>query len=259
MQEGYIRLYRCILDNPWSRHPDYLAVWVYCLLRGTYKECDVVTKNGGVVHLLPGQFITSREQISVNTGVQESKVERALKLFKSEQQIEQQNCGKFRIISIVNWGKYQAREQDNEQYLNNRRTTGEQQVNTDNKVKEGKEVKPSPRKKPSGDHAAFIDWWCWSYEKLAQRPYAMSAKEAAHVKFILSQFSFKDAIAIACHFLLVEDKFFQGRRDLGMMRANINRLPAPERCDIATARDWGILPPQGTMFEDWDYRTEEAA
>lgn len=135
MQEGYIKLHRCILDSSWSKQPDFVAVWVYCLLRGNYKSSDVVTKGGGIVHLEPGQFITSREQISIGTGVQESKVERVLKVFKSEQQIEQRNCGYYRVISILNWSKYQQNEQEFEQCLNNERTINEQCLNTDKKVK----------------------------------------------------------------------------------------------------------------------------
>jgi hypothetical protein len=110
----------------------------------------------------------------VNTGVQESKVERILKHFKSEQQIEQQNCGKFRIISILNWNKYQASEQEIEQQVNNTRTTGEQQVNTDKKVKKEKEGKEGGRFIPphatevaeymkeidfNGDAQRFIDFY----------------------------------------------------------------------------------------------------
>jgi len=154
MQEGYIKLHRCILDSSWSRHPDFVAVWVYCLLRANYNPADVVTKGGAVVHLEPGQFITSREQISAGTGVQESKVERILKLFKSEQQIEQQNKGKFRVITITNWFKYQAREQHNEQQMNNKRTTDEQQMNTNKKVK--KEEEGKEEKKETGDVKFFL-------------------------------------------------------------------------------------------------------
>lgn len=143
MQEGYIKLHRCILDSSWSRNPAYVSLWVYCLLRANYNLADLITKEGIKVHLDPGQFITSREQISVNTGIEQSKVERILKVFKSEQQIEQQNKGKFRIISILNWNKYQSREQENEQQMNNRRTTDEQQMNTNKKVKKEKEVNPT--------------------------------------------------------------------------------------------------------------------
>lgn len=152
MQEGYIKLHRCILDSSWSRNPAYVALWTYCLLRANYNPADIITKEGIKVHLEPGQFITSREQISVNTGIEQSKVERILKAFKSEQQIEQQNRGKFRIISILNWNKYQSREQENEQHVNNRRTTDEQHVNTNKKVK--KEKKDKKENLSASDDAA---------------------------------------------------------------------------------------------------------
>lgn len=148
MQIGYIKLHRCILDSSWSRQPDFVAVWVYCLLRGNYKSTDVVTKGGGIVHLEPGQFITSREQISLGTGVQESKVERVLKVFKSEQQIEQRNCGYYRVISILNWSKYQQNEQEFEQCLNNERTMNEQCLNTDKKVKKVEKEKKESKTLP---------------------------------------------------------------------------------------------------------------
>lgn len=141
MQVGYIKLHRCILDSSWSRQPDFVAVWVHCLLRGNYEPSDVVTKGGTIVHLEPGQFIASRLQISLATGVQESKVERILKVFKIEHQIEQRNMGVFRVISILNWSKYQQNEQDDEQQLNNNRTTIEQRLNTDKKVKKDKKEK----------------------------------------------------------------------------------------------------------------------
>ena len=130
-----------MVDKPWSKHPEYVALWVYCLLRGNFKECDVMTRTGSLVHLKAGQFIASRDQISEHTGIEKSKVERILNVFKSEQQIEQQNCGKFRIISILNWDKFQQSEQQIEQQVNNRRTTGEQQVTTDKKLKNEKNVK----------------------------------------------------------------------------------------------------------------------
>lgn len=137
-QEGYVSLHRCLLDSSWAKQPDFVTVWIFCLLSASYKERVFVTKGGLKIKLLPGDFVTSRESISKATGVQESKVERVLKTFKSEQQIEQQNRGIFRVISITNWNKYQVNEQQNEQHLNNKRTTIEQHLNTNNKVKKEK-------------------------------------------------------------------------------------------------------------------------
>jgi len=195
MQDGYIKLHRCILDSGWARHPDYMAVWVYCLLRGNYKPADVVTKWGGVVKLEAGQFITSREQISLNTGVQESKVERILKHFKNEQQIEQQNRGKFRIISILNWRKYQVSEQENEQQVNNTRTTGEQQVNTDKKVKKEKKKK---EERAVADLLPICKAWKAYIEmrKKIRKDASPKAMEMAASKLIAMQKMGQDPVAI---------------------------------------------------------------
>jgi hypothetical protein len=52
-------------------------------------------------------------------------VQRILKTFKSEQQIEQQTTSRNRLITIVAWNEYQKSEQQNEQQVNNKRTTSE--------------------------------------------------------------------------------------------------------------------------------------
>ena len=86
---------------------DYLAVWIYLLLNATHKEVDMLFK-GERITLKPGQLITGRKSISVKLNI-ESKVERILKTFKSEQQIEQQTSSCNRLISIVSWDEYQRR------------------------------------------------------------------------------------------------------------------------------------------------------
>ena len=54
---------------------------------------------------------------------------------KTEQQIEQQKTNKNRLITILRWKEYQGSEQQNEQQVNNKRTTSEQPVNTNKNVK----------------------------------------------------------------------------------------------------------------------------
>jgi hypothetical protein len=95
---------------------------------------------GERIKLQPGQLITGRKKISSTLKVSESKVQRILKRFEIEQQIEQQSSNKNRLISILGWDKYQHVEQQNEQPVNNNRTTTEQQVNT-NKNLRTKELK----------------------------------------------------------------------------------------------------------------------
>lgn len=143
---GWVRFYRKMLDNPIiCKDSDHFYLWAYLLLNATHKEIPVLF-NGKKTMLQPGQLITGRKVISENTGISESKVQRILKLFKSEQQIEQLTNRHNRLITILAWNEYQQSEQQNEQVVNNQRTTSEQPVNTNKNVKNEKKVRSKERK-----------------------------------------------------------------------------------------------------------------
>jgi hypothetical protein len=133
--DGYIKLHRKLLENPIvCKDGEYLAIWIYLLLNATHKECDAVFK-GKRITLLPGQLITGRKSIAKKFNTSESKVQRVIKKLEIEHQIEQQTSNENRLITILNWGDYQKTEQQNEQPVNNERTTSEQRVNTNKNEK----------------------------------------------------------------------------------------------------------------------------
>ncbi|WFF72697.1 hypothetical protein [Proteiniclasticum sp. QWL-01] len=141
MADGWIKFYRATLENPIvCKDADHLAVWVYLLLHVTHAEYDT-SFVGGRFTLKPGQQLFGRKVISDDLKINQSKVQRILKTFENEHQIEQQTTNKNRLISIVNWDKYQGAEQQNEQQLNNNRTTTEQQLNTNKNNKNTKKTK----------------------------------------------------------------------------------------------------------------------
>jgi hypothetical protein len=150
---GYVKLYRKLLDNPIiCKDSDHLAIWVYLLLNATHDNIDMLF-NGKRITLYPGQLITGRKSISSELNISESKVHRVIKTFESEQQIEQQISNKNRLITVLNWSSYQSSEQQNEQQVNNNRTTSEQQVNTN---KNDKNVKNDKNKEYIGSFDQFI-------------------------------------------------------------------------------------------------------
>lgn len=92
--EGWISLYRKVMDNPIvCKDAEYFSVWVYLLLNATHKEYPAVFK-GERITLKPGQLITGRKSISEKFSINESKVQRILKSFENEHQIEQQTGNK---------------------------------------------------------------------------------------------------------------------------------------------------------------------
>ena len=143
MNLGYIKVYRSLQDKGYYKNSAFVHLWIHLLMCATYQSKEYVI-NGEIEYLQPGQFITSRRRLSIDTGLEESKVERILNVLKTEHQIEQQGKSKFRIISIVNWDKYQNGEQQNELQMNSKRTANEQQVNTINKDKKEKKANKAP-------------------------------------------------------------------------------------------------------------------
>lgn len=132
--EGYIAAHRKMLDNPTvCKDADHFAVWMYLLLNAVYKPTDVMF-HGERITLQAGQLTTGRKKIAEHFGISESKVQRILKRFEIEHQIEQRTDRQCRLITIVSWGEYQISEQRNEQQVNNDRTTTEQRVNTKEEI-----------------------------------------------------------------------------------------------------------------------------
>lgn len=134
---GWVKLFRSLSRKGWYKKSDYIHLWIHLLLKVNYKENEWLYKNK-IFKVKEGQFITSRKTLSMETGINESKIERILKCFENEQQIEQQNMHTSRLISIINWQQYQIKEQQIEQQVNSKRTASEQRVNT---IKESKKDK----------------------------------------------------------------------------------------------------------------------
>ena len=119
---GWIKLHRKFCEKAfYSKDSEKVHLWVHLLISANHAGKEELL-GGKPFFCVSGQFTTGRKQLSRETGISESKIERILTYFeKIEQQIEQQ--------------------------VNNDRTTSEQQVNNDRthlkneRKKEGKELK----------------------------------------------------------------------------------------------------------------------
>ena len=179
---GWIKVYRKMLDNPIvCKDADHFAVWNYLLLLATNSDYDVVFNNERIT-LNRGQFLTSRSSIADFLGINEHKVDRILKSFKSEQQIEQLTSNRNRLITILNWDKYQNSEQQNEQQVSSKRATSEQQVSTNknnNNIENVKEEYNNPPISPQGE------WVFDKHSNLENAKHMLNAKEYDESQYIL--------------------------------------------------------------------------
>jgi hypothetical protein len=87
--EGWIKLYRKLSDKAfYSKDSEKVHLWVHLLIKATHKGNEEML-GGKPIYCKSGQFTTGRKQLSLETGISESKIERILEFFaKIEQQIE---------------------------------------------------------------------------------------------------------------------------------------------------------------------------
>jgi len=131
--QGWVKLHRKTIDNPIFKNPDAMLLWIYLLLKANHADAKIAVGNSTVL-VKRGQVFTGRKSLSEQTGLSESKIERLIKFLTNEQQIEQQTFTKYRLISILNFDTYQSTEQE----ADNKRTTSEQQSDTNKNDKNEK-------------------------------------------------------------------------------------------------------------------------
>lgn len=136
--QGYIKLYRKIMDSPVWSDPHYLKLWMYCLMKATHKEREFILGNQTIA-LEPGQFILGRKSLTkeLNEGMKpkqqlnESTWWRYLNNLEKWQMLNIKKTNKYSVISISKWSDYQ----ESEHQMNNKRTSDEHQMNTNKNVK----------------------------------------------------------------------------------------------------------------------------
>jgi len=128
--KSWIKLYRKIKEKGWYQNSKYVHLWVHILFRANHEEKEFMF-NGSIHKTKRGEFITGRKALSSETGIAESTIEDILKLFENEGQIQQQKNNKFRLITVLNYEKFQ----DKQQPANNQPTSSQQPADTNKNLR----------------------------------------------------------------------------------------------------------------------------
>ena len=99
---GYVKLFRKMVDWEWYGDPNTKAVFLHLLLTANYKR----TRYRGVT-LKPGQTVIGRKSLAETLGMSERNVRTALNRLKTTNEIATKATNKFTIVTIVNWELYQ--------------------------------------------------------------------------------------------------------------------------------------------------------
>lgn len=133
---GYIRLHRQILKWEWWSNPNTFRMFIYLLLKANY--CDLKFE-GKVIQR--GQLVTSIPKLAQETALTPRQVRVTLDHLKLTGEVTDTYTSKYRIITVVNYDKYQ-----NDDRQDGNQMTGERQAN-DRQVTVSKEIKKDNKDK----------------------------------------------------------------------------------------------------------------
>lgn len=106
--KGFTLLHRKIQETEFYRKDSQAVhLWVHLIMSANYTEAAVKTEYG-VIQLQRGQFITGRNTLASETGIEPNRVQYLLKKFKKLGMIETASPGKFTVITISKYGEYQG-------------------------------------------------------------------------------------------------------------------------------------------------------
>jgi ribosomal protein S19E (S16A) len=153
--QGWIKLHRKLIANPFFSDPFFLKLWVYCLLKASHSDTKHLVGNN-LVELKEGQFVTGRyalakdfnEGLKPSKRVSESTLWRMLSTLEDAGMLKISKTTKFSIVTIVNWQEYQEREQ------------------LDNKDRK-KVTKPSSGKEKYPEGNQYLNMAKYFYERVA--------------------------------------------------------------------------------------------
>ena len=125
MDKGWIKIHRKILDWEWFDKAEMVKLLIMFVCKANIEDKEW---QGMVVSR--GQFITSLDKLSAESGFSKQKIRTCLKRFENTKEITIKSTNKYTIVTICNYESYQISEDSNqhaEQHSNNIQTTNQQQ------------------------------------------------------------------------------------------------------------------------------------
>jgi len=107
MERGYIKLWRKSLDSGLLQNPKIWTFWSWCLMKATHKKRSQMI-GFQKVKLLPGQFVFGRRTASKELSLSEQTIRTCVTRLSKMGKLTTKPTNKFSIITIINWGSYQA-------------------------------------------------------------------------------------------------------------------------------------------------------
>lgn len=123
MNAGFILLYRQITEWEWYQNPNTFRVFLHCLLMANFTDGRFEGKE-----IKRGQFVTSLPSLSDQTSLSIRQVRVALDHLIMTGELTSKAYSKFRVITVVNYDKYQNNDRQNDSQTTDKRQADDSQM-----------------------------------------------------------------------------------------------------------------------------------
>ena len=142
---GFIKVHRQLQQWEWYTDSESVHFFIHCILMANWKP-----KKWQGKEIKRGQFITSLQNLSMQTGMSVKQVRKRIKRLEDTGEITSKGTNKYTIITVCKYDTYQTIEnEEGNQKTNKGQSKGNQRATTE----EGKEVKKVKEVYP------FQDFW----------------------------------------------------------------------------------------------------
>jgi hypothetical protein len=124
---GWICLHRKLLDWEWYSDHNTKILFIHCLLRANHS--DTKWKGQAVKR---GQFITSLESLSKETGLTISQVRTSIKKLKSTSEIAEKSQARSRVVTVLEYDTYQVNRKQFDSEIAGSSQDNRSEIATDN-------------------------------------------------------------------------------------------------------------------------------
>lgn len=131
--EGYIKLYKQLLDWEWYDDNNTFKLFIHCLLKANYTD-----KNWRGLEIKRGSFVTSLGKLADETSMSLQNLRTSIKRLKSTSELTIKTSNKNSIITVVRYDKYQSKKDKVTSKLTNKQQSNNIQLTT---TKEYKNIK----------------------------------------------------------------------------------------------------------------------
>lgn len=123
--QGYVKLFRKIIDWEWFDKPYTRLVFEYFLIKANFE--DKVWRG---IEIKRGQLVTSLRKIAKDNGISLQHTRTAISNIVSTHEITLKSTHNYTIITIVNYDNYQANEEKTTHQLTHNSTNSQHSSNT---------------------------------------------------------------------------------------------------------------------------------